>query len=93
MTDKTYSQSDLTAELLKQHERYCEKRNESNEKRFDRLENKVDSHFRWMFGLVSGLYILVASAIVVPAIKTAVATENVAVETASDVAAQSPTEN
>lgn len=50
MTQKMYTQQDLEIELLK---------NSQNQlfKILERLEQKVDSHFHWVMGSVSVLYL------------------------------------
>lgn len=39
------------------------------EKRFDQIDSEIKSHFRWTMGLISGLYLIIGSALITILIK------------------------
>lgn len=53
----TYTQEQLEIELLKNNQSHFFKI-------LERLENKVDSHFHWMVGLIFGLYTISLSGLI-----------------------------
>lgn len=51
-----YTQEELEIALLKNNQNHVFKILERLDGRFDRLEQKFDSHFHWTLGLIFGMY-------------------------------------
>lgn len=51
-----YTQEQLDLELMKNNQSNLSKTLERIEHAFQRLEQKVDSHFHWTLGLIFGMY-------------------------------------
>lgn len=56
MKDMVYTQDQLDIALLKSDNGHIAQILQRIENRFDRIEQKVDSHFHWMLGLIFGMY-------------------------------------
>lgn len=64
MSEAIYTQEQLDIAILKNNQNNIAKTLEKIEGHFDKLEQKVDSHFHWMMGLMFGLYTMGLSGLV-----------------------------